>query len=83
MCAGSASARADGLGIVRVAHFDAPVYATSAPGEPGRLYVVQQAGQIVVLEAGHIRSTPFLDIKRSCSAAGSKVCCRSRSIPTT
>jgi glucose/arabinose dehydrogenase len=63
MCAGSASARADGLGIVRVAHFDAPVYATSAPGEPGRLYVVQQAGQIVVLEAGHIRSTPFLDIK--------------------
>jgi glucose/arabinose dehydrogenase len=63
MCAGSASARAGGLGIVWVAHFDAPVYATSAPGEPGRLYVVQQAGQIVVLEAGHIRSTPFLDIR--------------------
>ncbi len=63
MCAGSASARGNGLGIVRVAHFDAPVYATPAPGEPGRLYVVQQAGQIVVFEAGHIRSTPFLDIR--------------------
>jgi glucose/arabinose dehydrogenase len=59
---GAASARS-ALGIVRVARFDAPVYATPAPGEPGKLYVVQQAGQIVVLEAGHIRSTPFLDIR--------------------
>jgi glucose/arabinose dehydrogenase len=59
---GAASARS-ALGIVRVAHFDAPVYATAAPGEPSRLYVVEQAGQIVVLEAGHIRGTPFLDIR--------------------
>jgi glucose/arabinose dehydrogenase len=60
---GSATAREHGLGIVRVAHFDAPVYATAAPGEPGRLYVVEQAGRIVVLERGRIRSTPFLDIR--------------------
>jgi len=46
------------------AHFDTPVYATAAPGEPGKLYVVEQAGQIVVLEAGHIRSAPFLDIRQ-------------------
>jgi glucose/arabinose dehydrogenase len=67
---GSASARGHGLGIVRVAHFEAPVYATSAPGEPGKLYVVEQAGRIVVLEAGHIRSAPFLDIRSSVLSGG-------------
>ena len=57
-----ASARPSALRIVRVAHFSAPVYATSAPGEPGNLYVVEQAGRIQVLTGGRIRSTPFLDI---------------------
>jgi glucose/arabinose dehydrogenase len=60
---GSASARSDALRIVRVAHFDAPVYATAAPGEPDRLYVVEQAGRIMVLEKGKIRAAPFLDIR--------------------
>ena len=59
---GSAAARTHGLGIVRVAHFDAPVYATAAPGEPGKLYVVEQAGRIVVLERGQIRNA-FFDIR--------------------
>jgi glucose/arabinose dehydrogenase len=63
LATGSASARSDALRIVRVAHFSSPVYATSAPGEPGRLYVVEQAGRIMVLEGGRIRSTPFLDIR--------------------
>ena len=59
---GGASARGHALQLVRVAHFNAPVYATVAPGEPGNLYVVEQAGVIRVLTAGHIRATPFLDI---------------------
>ena len=41
----------------------APVYATAAPGEPGNLYVVEQAGVIRVLTGGRIRPTPFLDIR--------------------
>jgi glucose/arabinose dehydrogenase len=60
---GGASARTQGPHLVRVAHFSAPVYATSAPGEPGNLYVVEQAGRILVLTNGHIRSAPFLDIR--------------------
>src|SRR5262249_26694088 len=48
--------------LVRVARFNAPVYATVAPGEPGKLYVVEQAGTIRVLSGGQIRPTPFLDI---------------------
>jgi glucose/arabinose dehydrogenase len=59
----TASARSDALHLVRVGHFEAPVYATPAPGEAGALYVVEQAGRILVLKGGRIRSTPFLDIR--------------------
>ena len=67
---GGASARTQGLHLVRVAHFSAPVYATSAPGEPGNLYVVEQAGRILVLTNGHIRSAPFLDIRSQVRSGG-------------
>lgn len=59
----TASARSDSLRIVRIAKFEAPVYATGAPGEPGNLYVVEQGGTIRVLAGGRIRATPFLDIR--------------------
>ena len=65
-----AAARGDALHLTRVAHFTAPVYATSAPGEPGNLYVVEQAGGIRVLTAGQVRATPFLDIRSTCSSGG-------------
>jgi glucose/arabinose dehydrogenase len=65
-----ASARGDALRLVRVAHFNSPVYATTAPGEPGNLYVVEQAGVIRVLSGGHIRSTPFLDIRPQVLSGG-------------
>ena len=58
-----ASARTDALHLALVAHFNAPVYATVAPGEPGNLYVVEQAGVIRVLSGTTIRATPFLDIR--------------------
>jgi glucose/arabinose dehydrogenase len=41
---------------------DRPVYVAAAPGEPGRLYVVGQAGVIQVLERGKLNEQPFLDI---------------------
>ncbi|MGZ4339240.1 MAG: PQQ-dependent sugar dehydrogenase [Gaiellaceae bacterium] len=68
--AATASARTGALHLVRVAQFDAPVYATSAPGEPGNLYVVEQAGVIRVLSYGRIRSTPFLDIRSQVTSGG-------------
>ncbi len=46
--------------LKRVGRFNAPVYATSAPGAPG-LYVVEQAGRIRVLAKGKKRT--FLDIR--------------------
>jgi glucose/arabinose dehydrogenase len=62
LATGSASARDHALRLVQVAHFSAPVYATAAPGEPGKLYVVEQGGRIQVLEGGKTRGTPFLDV---------------------
>jgi glucose/arabinose dehydrogenase len=65
-----ASARGDALHVVRVAQFRAPVYATTAPGEPGNLYVVEQAGLIRVLTGTTIRPTPFLDIRSQVLSGG-------------
>jgi hypothetical protein len=41
---------------------DRPVDVAAAPGEPGRLYVIGQAGVVSVLEDGKILDDPFLDI---------------------
>ena len=40
-----------------------PTYVATPPGDPGTLYVVEQAGRILVLTNGHIRNAPFLDIR--------------------
>jgi len=46
--------------------FDSPVFATAAPGEPERLYVVEQGGRIRVLDlqddGAELLDEPFLDI---------------------
>jgi glucose/arabinose dehydrogenase len=44
--------------------FSAPLFATSAPGDPSRLYVVQQGGVIRTLDTGTgtVGATPFLNL---------------------
>ena len=49
-----------------------PVYVTGAKGEPGRLYVLEQAGRIRVVERGKLRAAPFLDIRPSVNSEGSE-----------
>jgi glucose/arabinose dehydrogenase len=41
----------------------APDYATSAPGNPDRLYVVEQKGLLQVVDQGSLLATPALDIQ--------------------
>jgi glucose/arabinose dehydrogenase len=49
--------------LVRVTNdVSAPTHLAAAPGEPGRLYVVEQEGRIVILEGRRVLSRPFLDI---------------------
>ena len=56
--------------LVQVARFDAPVYAAAPPGVNGVLYVVQQAGEIVVWQGGRVRPQPFLDIRSKVRSGG-------------
>jgi glucose/arabinose dehydrogenase len=36
--------------------------ATAAPSEPGRLYVVQKVGRVLLVQGRRVRSQPFLDL---------------------
>jgi glucose/arabinose dehydrogenase len=59
------------LRLVPVARgLDNPVLATQAPGEPGRLYVVEQPGRIRVVERGKVMARPFLDIRSRVAYGG-------------
>src|SRR2546421_5615498 len=49
--------------------FDAPVYATSAPGDPATLYVVEQPGTIKIARNGSTAGT-FLDIRSRVRSGG-------------
>ena len=49
--------------LVRVtSDVSAPTHLSAAPGEPDRLYVVEQEGRIVILKGRRVLSRPFLDI---------------------
>ena len=59
------------LRLQRIARdLKAPVHVMAAPGEPERLYVVEQEGRIRVVEAGRVRGEPFLDIADQVSCCG-------------
>ncbi len=49
--------------------FDAPVYVTSAPGDPATLYVVEQPGTIKIVKNGSVTGT-FLDIRSRIKSGG-------------
>ncbi len=51
---------------------ESPVHVAAAPGEEGRLYVVEQAGRIVVLEGGGPAGQTFLDIRGDVAAGGER-----------
>lgn len=69
--AGVASAadtvEANGLRLVKLGDYDEPVYATSAPGDPRRVFVVQKGfsgkAEIRVVRGGVKLATPFLALR--------------------
>ncbi|MBT5175709.1 MAG: hypothetical protein HN915_09510, partial [Candidatus Marinimicrobia bacterium] len=44
--------------------FKKPLFITSYPTDSNLLYVVEQAGRIIVIENGEKLKRPFLDIKK-------------------
>ena len=59
----AAPASAKHLVLVRLGSFDRPTHAASPPGDRSRLFVVEQAGRIMVIDRGRKLGTPFLDIR--------------------
>ncbi len=55
-----------------VTGLDQPLYVTAAPGEPNRLYVVEQTGRVRVIEDGKVRAEPFLDLHDRISCCGER-----------
>ncbi len=53
-----------------VSGLEAPVALTWAPGEPGRLYVVEQVGRVAVVEEGQVHGARFLDVSDEIVAGG-------------
>ena len=49
-----------------------PVHVTAAPGDASRLFVVEQAGRIRILEDGGLVPAPFLDIADRVSCCGER-----------
>jgi glucose/arabinose dehydrogenase len=61
------------LRLVRVVGgLERPVYATQAPGEPRRIYVLEQPGRIRVVENGRLRAAPFLDLRAQVESGGNE-----------
>jgi glucose/arabinose dehydrogenase len=59
---GQATAPGKGVKLVPVGTFDAPLWVTAPPGDERRLFVVEQAGRIVVVRDGRKLEQPFLDL---------------------
>ena len=55
-----------------VSGLNQPVFVTWAPGEPNRLYIVEQAGVIRILDRGKLRSAPFLDLRSRVGSGGER-----------
>jgi Glucose / Sorbosone dehydrogenase len=55
-----------------IGSFERPVYVTSDPGNPDRLFVVERAGQIEVVEGGTV--SPFADLTGVVDCPESGVC---------
>jgi glucose/arabinose dehydrogenase len=53
-----------------VSGLESPVNVTAPRSEPGRLYVVEQPGRILVVENGRVRDEPFLDIRSLVRSGG-------------
>jgi glucose/arabinose dehydrogenase len=59
-----------GVRLAKVGDFRSPVYVTAPPGDRRRIFVVEQAGRIVVVRGGKPVARPFLDIRSKVTAGG-------------
>src|SRR4051812_45897796 len=58
------------LQLTQIGTFSQPVYITAPPGDPHRLFVVEQEGRIIEVLDGQKLATPFLDITAKVKSGG-------------
>jgi glucose/arabinose dehydrogenase len=59
-----------GVRLVKIGDFSSPLYVTAPPNDRRRVFVVEQAGRIVVVRGGRTLAQPFLDIRSKVTAGG-------------
>jgi glucose/arabinose dehydrogenase len=70
-CGNSSSQGSTQLHLRQIASgLDSPVYVTSAPGQKGVLYVVEQPGRVRMIVNGKLRAQPFIDITSMVKSGG-------------
>lgn len=61
------------LALERVTdQLESPVYLTTPPGDPDRLFILEKAGRVRVVHDGTLLEEPFLDITAETSADGER-----------
>ena len=68
--AAAGASAADGVKLVDVGSFDAPLHVAAPPGDKRRVFVVEQGGTIRVVRAGKRLSRPFLDVRGKVISGG-------------
>src|ERR1700750_262283 len=58
------------LHLTQIGDFTSPVYVTAPPGDPHRVFVVEQAGRIIEVRDGVRQDPPFLDITSQVRSGG-------------
>jgi glucose/arabinose dehydrogenase len=61
----SAAGRSSQPRLVRVGHFDFPIYIAGTKADPHAIYVLERAGRIWIIRNGHRQPHPFLDISKN------------------
>jgi glucose/arabinose dehydrogenase len=70
-CGSNASQESTQLRMRQIASgLNSPTYVSSAPGQSGVLYVVEQPGVVRVLVNGQLRAQPFIDISSIVKSGG-------------
>jgi len=69
----AASVKSGSFKVTKIAgNLRSPVYITNAGDGSGRLFIVEQAGRILVLKDGSLLGTPFLDIRSLVASGGER-----------
>jgi glucose/arabinose dehydrogenase len=69
---GPARADVPDVALTSIGTFSAPVYVTSPPGDPTRIFVVERGGLVRVVKNGVVLPTPFIDVSSEISTANER-----------